>query len=316
MMTSAVTYSILSRDADELAALVRDRLPSHFTLADVTDDPGRVAAAKLDVLLADPGLAATIIPHSDRLRWCQSTWAGVAPLVKLQKQDYVLTGVKGIFGEQMREYVFAYLLYFSRNIATFNKQKSATPPCWHEAPTERLADKTLGVMGAGSIAQALIAPARAFGMRIIGLRRNNTDLLGFDAMYTRAQKLDFAAHCDVLVNLQPDTPDTARSIDSAFLAALPRGACLINAGRGSALDDDALIAALDQGHLRAAVLDVFRHEPLPASHPFWSHPNIHITSHTAAISRPQDIADIFIRNAKRFTRSEALEHVIDFTLGY
>lgn len=308
--------TILSRDAEALKALIEAANKSNIIVSTATSDPDCVDTETVTFLLADPGLAEKIIPQCDNLIWCQSTWAGVAPLMKLAKKDYLLSGVKGIFGQQMRDFVFAYLLYFSRNIATFSAQQALSPPQWSEAPFDNLSGKTLGIMGAGSIASALIPAAKAFDMQIIGLRRQDLNTEGFDAIYTTEQRLSFASQCDFLLNLQPDTPQTANSINRELLSALPAGAVLINAGRGSAIDDQALLAALDTGHLRAAVLDVFRQEPLPDSHPFWHHPSVYITCHTAAISRPQDIVAVFIHNVEKVIDGGSPDFLVDFERGY
>lgn len=314
-MSSTLELTILSRDADVLRRLVETHALAGLTITQCDSDLSKLNPEHVQVLLGDPNLAADIVPQCHHLTWCQSTWAGNTPLLALDKTDYRLTGVKGIFGEQMREYVFAYLLYFARNIETFNAQQHR-PPLWNEASTTRLAGKTLGILGAGSIARAVAPVAHAFGMRVIGLKRNGESEAGFDAIYPPSGLTDFAAQCQAVVNLLPDTPETENTIDSAFLNALPDDAILINAGRGSAIAEDALIGALDRGKLRAAVLDVFREEPLPDTHPFWDHPNIYVTAHTAAISRPEDVVAVFIDNARRFQTGQALHYQFEFERGY
>lgn len=315
-MSNTLELTILSRDADMLRELVEAHALAGLAVTQCHSDPSKLDAGNVQVLLGDPNLAAEIVPECHRLIWCQSTWAGNTPLLTLNKTDYRLTGVKGIFGEQMREYVFAYLLYFARNIETFSTQQQHSPPLWNEADTTRLAGKTLGILGAGSIARAVAPVAKAFGMRVIGVKRNGKREEGFDAIYTPSALPDFAGQCQAVVNLLPDTPETENTIDSDFLNALPDGAILINAGRGSAIVEDDLLTALDTGKLRAAVLDVFREEPLPDLHPFWTHPNIYVTAHTAAISRPEDVVAVFIDNARRFQKGQALNYQFEFARGY
>ncbi|GGW92910.1 D-2-hydroxyacid dehydrogenase [Alteromonas halophila] len=315
-MTEPLPLTILSRDAQLLRSLLEARQLPGLRIDQCETAPAAISCSEVRLLLADPNLAAQIVPDCQHLRWCQSTWAGNTPLLSLSKRDYQLTGVKGIFGTQMREYVLAYLLYFSRNIATFNRQQRDTPPHWEEAPISRLAGQTLGILGAGSIASEVAPAARALGMKVIGMSRRGGEAHAFDAIYTPDQQHQFAGQCNALLNLLPDTPQTENLIDKALLSSLPDGAILINAGRGSAIVDDDLLDALNNGTLRAAVLDVFRQEPLPPTHPFWHHEAIYITSHTAAISRPEDVIEVFAANAKRFINDEPLHYVFDFERGY
>jgi phosphoglycerate dehydrogenase-like enzyme len=128
--------------------------------------------------------------------------------------------------------------------------------------------------------------------------------------------LAFAADLDYLVSTLPNTPATRKLVDAALLRALPSHAVFLNPGRGSVVDEDALAAALREGRLAGAVLDVFEEEPLPADHVFWRTPNLLITSHTAALSFPEDIAPVFIENYRRLLRGEPLLHRVDFDRGY
>lgn len=309
--------TILSRDADllknEITALNCNalRIVQCATRADDIDTD------KVHILLADPDLAVKVVEQCHQLRWCQSTWAGNKPLLQLAKQDYTLTGVRGIFGEKMREYVFAYLLHFSRDIDTFRALESAPQQHrWMQPAPGTLHGTTLGILGAGSIASSLLPVAHAFGMRVIGLNSKGKAQPGYDAIFASGDKQKFAATCHAIVNLLPDTSATVNFIDERFLSALPEGAVFINAGRGSAVDDSALLNALDNGMLRAAVLDVFRQEPLPESHPFWSHPKVWVSQHTAAISAPEDVARVFAKNLDRYLNGEPLHYQLDFERGY
>jgi len=114
----------------------------------------------------------------------------------------------------------------------------------------------------------------------------------------------------------PNTADTRRLVDAALLRALPARAVFVNPGRGSVVDEGALAEALQQGRLAGAVLDVFDEEPLPADHVFWRTPRLLITSHTAALSAPEEIAPVFVDNYRRLVRGEPLRHRVDFERGY
>jgi glyoxylate/hydroxypyruvate reductase A len=118
------------------------------------------------------------------------------------------------------------------------------------------------------------------------------------------------------VLLLPSTPATEGLLDAARLARLPRGARLINPGRGSLIDDAALLAALDAGHIAHATLDVFREEPLPPAHPYWSHPRVTVTPHVAAATRPSTSAEVIAENLARAEAGMPLLHLVDRALGY
>ena len=328
-----ISVTILSDEADDIARAISSQLDDVGNIlcsSDMLDSPTRaqihiqkVATSpdeidhdSVSILLADPDLAACIVEQCHNLSWCQSTWAGNAPLLRAPKRDYTLTGVKGIFGKLMREYVFAYLLQHARNIKTFSDNQQSTPPIWEAAPRQPLHGQTLGILGLGSIGKSLIPVAKVFGMNVVGLSRSGANINDVDAMYTPASLLQFAQHADHVVNLMPDTPDTHDFVSYSFFKALKPHSIFINAGRGSAVDDLALVECLDKGYLAHAVLDVFRQEPLPQSHAFWSHPKITITAHTAAESQPSDVASVFLANAKRYLRHEPLHYQFDFDKGY
>ena len=321
---STIALTILSDEAPEIKQAITTQLNHQAAkFADVSIDVVQCAMSvtnidvnNVSVLLADPDLAASIIEKCPSLTWCQSTWAGNAPLLQLNKKDYVLTGLKGVFGKLMREYVFAYLLQHARNIPTFAANQLASPPKWEASSRLPLNGQTLGILGIGSIGQALIPVAKAFGMRVVGLSRSGSHVEGTDKVYTPDEIADFAKRADHVVNLMPDTPNTQNMVSYDLLNQLKPHSIFINAGRGSAVDEDALIKSLDEGKLAHAVLDVFRQEPLPAGHAFWTHPNISITAHTAAESAPSDIADVFLNNALRYAANKPLNHAFNFEQGY
>jgi len=309
------TMGILSRDARHYRSLLEQQNLAELQLVFAETDPAKVIDyAQVDILLADPDLAASIIEQCTSLKWLQSTWAGNAPLLRLSKCDYHLCGIKDVFGMSMREYVFAYLLHFSRNVQGFaNCQKT----CQWQAPAfTQLHAKTLGIMGVGSIGKIVAKTAKCFDMQVHGLTYSSRDCPDVDRYFAIGDEQAFAAKLDYLVCLLPDTSNTQGIINQSFLAALPAHCVLINAGRGPAIDELALRLALNNNKLRAAVLDVFTQEPLPSEHPFWQTANLHITQHTAAISKPEDIHQIFLDNYHRDHQDLPLKYQMDFAKGY
>lgn len=270
---------------------------------------------QVDLVLGDPSLVRQVIHEFPVLKWVQVTWAGVEPLLDLSlRRDYTLTNARGVFGSLMSEYVFAYLLLRERKILQrLEAQKSAR---WDEATTGSLKGKTFGLLGVGSIGAHLASTARHFGMHVRGYTRSNENCPDVEAWFHGSDLIPFAQGLDVLVCTLPGTPDTRRIIDARLLAALPPHAVLINIGRGSAIDESALVEALNHDRLGAAVLDVFEQEPLPPGHPFWRARNLYITGHTAGPSFPSDIGALFIENYRLFLAGQDLKYRVNFELGY
>jgi phosphoglycerate dehydrogenase-like enzyme len=310
---------ILSRLARDYHALVdAAHLPELSIVS--TADPAEAAAraASCDLAFGEPALLRQVMPTLTAVRWIQSTWAGVEPLLDpALRRDYILTNARGVFGAQMSEYVFAYLLAHERKI--FEKQASQEAGRWDPTPPSRLRGKTLGLLGVGTIGAALAATAKHFGMRVKGYTRASEESADVDE-YFHGALADCAAalgsDLDYLVSVMPDTAATHHLIGDALLRALPPRAIFVNPGRGGVVDERALAAALQEGRLAGAVLDVFEREPLPADHVFWRLPTVHLTAHTAALSVPADIAPLFVDNYRRLQRGEPLRYRVDFERGY
>ena len=315
-MHRLLILSRLARDYRELVAAAR--FPD-LSIAS-TADPAEAAAdaASFDLAFGDPALLRQVMPALSAVRWVQSTWAGVEPLLDpALRRDYTLTNARGVFGPQMSEYVFAYLLARERKI--FERRASQDAGRWDPAPPTRLRGKQLGLLGVGTIGAAIASTAKHFGMRVKGYTRVSEDSVDVDEYFHAPlgpAAVAFASDLDYLVSVMPDTKATRHLIDDAVLRALPPRAVFVNPGRGGVVDEAALAAALQEGRLAGAVLDVFEREPLPADHVFWRLPNVHITAHTAALSAPPDIAPIFIDNYRRLLRDEPLRYRVDFERGY
>jgi phosphoglycerate dehydrogenase-like enzyme len=171
-------------------------------------------------------------------------------------------------------------------------------------------------MGTGSIGTHLALTCRALGLRVRGLNSDGRDQDYFDRCYSPSELTEFADRLDYLVALLPDTAGSNRLIDAHLLAQLKPGAILVNGGRANVIDQAALLAALENGQLSHAVLDVLECEPLPDSDPLWQVERLHITSHTAAVTIPESIVEIFCENYRRYHAGRELLHLIDFDKGY
>jgi phosphoglycerate dehydrogenase-like enzyme len=307
---------IASKHADAYRRLIEAaRLPQLEVTA--ASDPAQAAerGAGCDLVLGEPSILRTLLPRLDGLRWVQSTWAGVEPLLDPSlRRDYTLTNARGVFGAMMSEYVFAYLLAHERSI--LRKYAAQQEGRWDPAPTGSLRGKQIGLLGVGSIGAAIARTAKHFEMRVKGYTRASEGCPDVDAYFHGDDRVAFAADLDYVVAIVPNTDATRRLVDAAFLAALPARAVFVNPGRGSVVDEAALAEALQKGRLAGAVLDVFDQEPLPRDHVLWRAPNVLITSHTAAVTVPGDIVPLFVDNYRRLLRGEPLIYRVDFERGY
>lgn len=307
---------VVSNDADDyVQRLQQAALDQAELLAATNVAQGQALVGDCAIVMGNPSMVAEILPRATKLTWVQSTFAGVEPLCRPGlRRDYRLTGVKDVFGPLMSEYVFLHILAHERQLAaTWQVQADRL---WQPMAYRGLGGRVMGICGLGSIGRHIAATGRHFGMRVVGYRRSSGDCDGVDQVYSGDQLHAFLAEPDYLVLALPQTAATHHLIDADALARLRPDATVINVGRGDAIDEAALANALQAGHLRHAVLDVFEHEPLPASSPLWRLPNVTLTPHNAARSFPADIVRLFLTNYERYCRGETLEHLVDFERGY
>jgi len=241
----------------------------------------------------------------------QSTWAGIDAIAHLASETLQITPLKGVFGPAMTEYVMGWLLAIERNVINRASQKYWTP-----SPEPRITGKRLGIMGTGGIGRAIGLAAKNFGVEVFGLNSDGRSVEGFTACYRSADRLAFSEGLDYLVSVLPQTSQTDNVIDHEVLMRLSPRAIVINVGRGNAVVEADLIASLNAGHLRAAVLDVFREEPLPKDDPLWSTPGVYITSHTAGPTPDEAIPEVFSRNLAVFVSGKPFTDAVRDGRGY
>ncbi|GAA5191534.1 D-2-hydroxyacid dehydrogenase [Ferrimonas gelatinilytica] len=268
------------------------------------------------IWLAEPGRAAALLRQGHPPpTWLASTYAGVDALMAEDlPRNYQLTNVRGIFGPLMAQYVFAHLLSHLRQLPLYVQQQARR--LWLPHPYPSLEGQCLTLLGTGDIARQIARVGKSFGMTLHGVNRSGREVAGFDRVYPATELKTALAQSDVLVSILPSTPESRRLLNADTLAALPSHATLINVGRGSVLDPSALVAALNEGRLAHAVLDVFDEEPLPADSPLWQHPKITLTPHVAATSFPEQVVALFVQNLTRFKQGQSLLHRVDFERGY
>ena len=173
----------------------------------------------------------------------------------------------------------------------------------------------MGILGTGSIGSAVAKTAQHLGIRCRGLNSNGRPVDGFETCF-EAGDHGFFDDLDYVVSVLPKTTHTENIIDTNALQRLRPGSILINIGRGNAVNDDALLTALNSGTVGAAVLDVFREEPLPKSHLYWQQPNVYITSHTSAPTLERFVAQAMADNLERFIEGQDLLGTFDTSKGY
>ena len=275
-----------------------------------------------EVEAAYGGLSPARTSEATRLRWLQTGGAGVNGLItpEIQARDLVITNASGIHAEPITEHMFGMLLMVTRRLAQAWEQQKTHQ--WNgDGLGDRvglLAGKTLGVLGVGAIGGQSARVGKAFGMRVLGLRRGGEPHPDVERMYTPDTRRDFFAECDVVMNTLPLTEKTRGFLGPQEFAAMKTGAIVINTGRGATMDTDALMAALRAGRLAAALLDVTDPEPLPADHPLWTTENVTLTPHYSGSQPGYDArADqIFLENLRRYVAGEPLVNVVDKQEGY
>ncbi len=301
----------LRGDAKEWVGLLRQELPGHAILSDPPADGA--AVAYVAVGRPPPGLIARLAG----LELVLSVNAGIEPLLapgEVPDGVPIARMVDPGLTQGMVEWVAAQVLAWHRNLFDYLGSQAMTD--WSPVPERLARERTVTVLGAGVLGGAVADALSSFGFRTRVWSRTPSTRIGVETFAGPEGFAAALAGADVLVNLLPRTPATDDLLNLAAFSRLARGALVVNAGRGATIVDADLIAALDQGLLSAAVLDVFRSEPLPAEHPFWRHPGVRVSPHVAAPTHARTAAAILAETVRRWERGEALAHLVDRTRGY
>lgn len=280
---------------------------------DLTDRPDRLEAVEY-LVYAPGGPVADFTPFTG-LKAVLSLWAGVerilgtpgltAPLCRMV--DEGLT-------RGMVEWVTGHVLRYHLGLDTHITRQDGV---WRHALVPPLAKhRPVGVLGLGALGTAVAKALTGLGFPVAGWSRRPRELAGVATHSGEAGLAAVLRQAQILVALLPATPATENLLDAGSLALLPPEARLINPGRGTLVDDAALLAALDTGRLAHVTLDVFRTEPLPPDHPFWVHPRVTVTPHIASATRPETAAEAVIRNIRRAEDGLPLLHRVDPAQGY
>lgn len=261
------------------------------------------------------GFPPEFLPKARRLRWIQVMGAGVDRFLDAPfPPKVVLTRAEGVFGPWMAEYTLGWLLWTTQRMEAFRAAQRLRR--WEPVDPGRLRGKTLGLVGVGSIGRAIARAARAFDMRVIGISRTGRRVPEVERVYRRTALHELLAASDYVVLAVPLTPATRGMVGDAELRVMRPDAWLVNVGRGSLIQEETLLRALQERWIGGAVLDVFSEEPLPVEHPFWGMANVVVTPHISGPSDPAEIAPIFNENLARFLAGRPLRGRVDTDRGY
>jgi glyoxylate/hydroxypyruvate reductase A len=214
----------------------------------------------------------------------------------------------------MVEYVTHAVLDLHRDMPAYRRAQQQRQ--WQVIPVRPASERRVGVLGLGSLGQAVLDKLVLFGFDCAGWSRSIHDVAGVRC-HAGADELDgFLARSDILVCLLPLTDETRGFLNAALFAKCPQGASLVHVGRGPQLVAHDLLQALGVGHLAEAVLDVTDPEPLPPDNALWAHPRVRITPHIASMTQPETAARVAIANLRRFERGEPLVGLVDRGRGY
>ena len=310
--------------ADKVEPQLREIAPQAAVVHVDQEGAGDGELADAEVLLRwwmPPPTLRRIVASAPRLRWLHTPSAGVDGLLipEVLARKIVLTNSAGAHAIPIAEFVLLGMLNHAKRASDL---AALTPEDgWEQGRTLQLGElyqKTLVILGLGHIGQEIARRAAAFGMRVLGSRRRPAPIAGIERVVGDDAWRTLLSEADYLVLATPLTSATKGMIDAAALAQLRPSAYLINIARGEIIDTAALIAALEQGRLAGAALDVVPNEPLPPEHPLWRMPNVWITPHISASSpRTSERAiAIFLENVRRDLAGQPLINLVDLQAGY
>jgi glyoxylate/hydroxypyruvate reductase A len=281
---------------------------SHITLTQ------NAAPKDVDYIIYAPNSDLQDFTAYTNLKAVLNLWAGVedivgnptlkAPLARMVDQGLT---------DGMVEWVTGHVLRHHLNMDTHIHGQDGI---WRLGAPPLAKDRTIAVLGLGVLGHACADMLSKLKFNVLGWSRRAKSAQSYTAYHGDEGLTHILQKAEIVVLLLPDTPATTDVLNADRIAQLPRGAIVINPGRGPLIDDDALIDALDNGHIAHATLDVFRHEPLPKDHPFWAHPNVTVTPHIASQTRPDTAAQIIAENICRAEQGRDLLYLVDRRLGY
>jgi len=274
---------------------------------------------RADVVLGYPGDSpqglSEVIAAAPRARWVAGMSAGAgqhvagAELAPEQLERVAVTTSSGAHAGPLAEFSLMGLLYFAKHVPDLLADQRAKRWPSVRRPVRELRGQTMLIVGLGEIGVETARLARAFGMRVIGVKRTPSDVDHVDEVHGNDRLPELVAEADAIVVTLPITPHTEGLLSADVLAAVKPGAVLTSVGRGAVIDEDALVERLRDGTLAGAALDVFESEPLAPDSPLWELPNVIVSPHVSALSELENerIVELFVANLERFLAGEPLQ---------
>lgn len=266
----------------------------------------------------DPAQLAAAVRANPQLRWVHTMAAGGGAQVKAARltaeelQRVLFTTSAGVHGRTLAEFALFGILAGAKDLPRLQDQQSARR--WSDRWAMRqVHEMTVLVVGLGGIGKQTAVLANALGAYVLGVRRRPGPVEGVDEVFAVEDLASVVGRADAIVFTLPGTASTENLYGAELIAATKPGAIIVNVGRGSVIDESALVAGLTSGHLASAFLDVFAVEPLPADSPLWTLPQVVIAPHTAGLSPQEDrrIAELFAANLRRFLAGDDLVNRVD-----
>lgn len=311
--TLLIIQKLLPEQIEELRMLA----PEYTIIESLEDAP----AHSIEIIL---GWSNELIPfiesEESNVKWIQFAYAGVnqLPLQLFAEKGIMLTNGSGIHAHSVTETTMGLLLGMTRNIVESTKDQLEKK--WD--PTHSIYElngKTMLIVGAGNIGEQLGKVAQAFEMKTIGINRSGNKIKHMDEQYTQDELSQIVEKADIVVNILPATKATENVYNEELFSKMKDGTYFINVGRGESVVTDDLLAALAQGKIAGAGLDVFEEEPLPKNHPLWEHERVVMTPHIAGQleNYEKHIYPLFIENFNAFRKNEELpRNQVQLTDGY
>lgn len=310
-----MSLMILFSAPDRLWPAYSEALPKAFDAAGIDAHLTRETDPEtVDYIVYAPNDALRDFSPFTRTKAVLSLWAGVekiAPNTTLTQPLCRMVDTGLALG--MRDYVVGHVM---RHHLGMDRHIHGLNGVWDQTTPPLARDRKVTVLGMGELGRTCADALSGLGFDVTGWSRRPKDVPGITSLSGPDGLQKALSTAEILVLLLPDTSQTQSILNAVTLNRLPKGAMIVNPGRGTLIDDTALLAALDSGRIAHATLDVFRTEPLPEDHPYWSHPKVTVTPHIAAETRPATASEVIAENIRRGEAGEPFLHLVDRSAGY
>ncbi|WP_299143337.1 glyoxylate/hydroxypyruvate reductase A [uncultured Tateyamaria sp.] len=310
-MTVNVLFAATADRWDQYAAPLRTEIAAAGVEAHLATD---IPAGEVDYIVYAPNSDVQDFTPFTRAKAVLNLWAGVEGIVGNPTLHLPLCRmVDPALTQGMVEWVTGHVLRLHLGM---DSHIGAAPGTWEPVAPPLAFDTRVTVLGLGVLGAACASALAGLGFDVAGWSRSPKVIDGLTCLHGDDGLREALARADYCVLLLPSTAATENTLNAATLAAMPRGARILNPGRGQLIDDDALLQALDTGQIAHATLDVFRIEPLPTDHPYWTHPNVTVTPHVASETRAAYASKTVAENIRRGEAGMPFLHVVDRNAGY